>query len=275
MFIAVAIVCAYLLSQMTPEPRERLLLLGAIPILFVGLAFTYSRTGYLALLVALFLVAYRLARTHGYVLLTASVLMIALIAPFLPVEFYARVESIVPAMEKQDETVGLRVQRWKYAMKMIKDHPVVGVGPNNFVPALARYGRGDILDKQGLSVHNAYLNVGAEMGLVGLTLYILVLGAALREVTWMVMRSGKSSRELVLTSNAVEISLVVMLVEGMAGNVESLKFLYVLFGMACSVGRLAILESKAPHQVARESPGPAADPTHAPMFPGTISSQTS
>jgi O-antigen ligase len=275
MFIAVAIVCAYLLSQMSPEPRERLLLLGALPILFIGLAFTYSRTGYLALLVALFLVAYRLARTHGYVLLTASVLMIALIVPFLPVEFYARVESIAPAMEKQDETVGLRVQRWRYAMKMIKDHPVVGVGPNNFVPALARYGRGDILDKQGLSVHNSYLNVGAEMGLVGLTLYILVLGAALREVTWMVMRSGTSSRELVFISNAVEISLVVMLVEGMAGNVESLKFLYVLFGLACSVGRLAILESKAPNQVAHESPGPAADPTHAPMFPGTVSSQTS
>jgi O-antigen ligase len=273
MFIAVAIVCAYLLSQMSPAPRERLLLLGALPILFVGLAFTYSRTGYLALLVALLLVAYRLARTHGYVLLTASVLMVALIVPFLPEEFYARVESILPAMEKQDDTVGLRLQRWKYAVQMIKDHPIVGVGPSNFVPALARYGRGDILEKQGLVVHNAYLNVGAEEGLVGLALYVLLLGAALREVTWMVMRSGTPSRELILTSNAIEISLVIMLVEGMAGNVESLKFLYVLFGLACSVGRLAMLESRTPGKVVDESLGPAADLSHAPMFPGAVSSQ--
>jgi len=275
MFIAVAIVCAYILIQMNPDPRERLLLIGALPILFMGLVLTFSRTGYLALVVALFLVAYRLARTRGYVILATSVVMLALMVPLLPEAFYARVGSILPAMETQDETVGLRVQRWKYAVRMIKDHPFVGVGPNNFVPALARYGRGEILEKQGLVVHNAYLNVGAEMGLVGLALYLLMTGSALREVNWIVRRFGRENRNLILVGNAVESALIIMMIEGLTGNVEYLKFLYVLFGLSCSVGRLAMLESRTPSKTVGERMDTVAVRSDASMFPGTISSQTS
>jgi putative inorganic carbon (HCO3(-)) transporter len=272
MFIDLAIVCAYLLGQMKPHPWERVALVGALPILFVVLAFTFSRTAYLALVLALFLVAYRLARTRGYLILAGSVLMLGLIIPLLPDAFYARVGTILPAMERQDDTVGLRVQRWKYAMRMIKDHPIVGVGPNNFVPVLARYGRGDINVKQGLVAHNTYLNVAAEMGLVGLALFLLMTGAAIREVTWIVRRFGSTNRDLVLASNAIEISLVVMLIEGLMGNMENLKALYVLFGLACSIGRLAILESRQHSKVFSESSTSAEADPQSPSMSETVPS---
>jgi O-antigen ligase len=271
MFIVVAIVCAYLLSQMNPHTRERLLLAGVLPILFVGLALTYSRTGYLALVVSLFFVSYRLAKTQGYVILAASILMLGLIVPLLPDAFYDRVGTILPAVEKQDDTVGIRLQRWKYAMQMIKDHPVAGVGPNNFIPALMRYGRGDVNRKQGLVVHNTFLNVGAEMGLVGLALFILTMGSAFREVSWIIRRFGRS-RDLILAGNAIEISLGVMLIEGLMGNIENLKFTYVLFGLACSIGRLAILESKQPLGALAGTSGATTDASRPPAMPETVSS---
>jgi O-antigen ligase len=270
MFIDVAIVCAYLLSQMTPDPRERLLLWGALPILFAGLALTFSRTGYLALVVALLLVAYRLAKTRGYVILATSVLMLALLIPLLPEAFFSRVGSILPAMDTQDDTVGLRLQRWKYAIRMIQDRPVVGVGPNNFVAALARYGRGDILEKQGLVVHDAYLNVAAEMGLVGLAFFLLMMGSGLREVNWMLRRLGRESRDLILSANAVEISLVVVLIEGITGNVENQKFVYVLLGLACSVGRLGVLDSRTRGTATVPSMDPAAEPSQQSSIPQTV-----
>lgn len=238
-YLDIAIVCAYILYQMSPSAGERLWLLIALPILFLGLALTFSRTGYITLVVVFVLISYRLAKTRGYLVLGATAAMLILISAFLPETFYKRVESIIPSVRHQEETFGIRVELWKAGVKMIRDHPIVGVGPGNFLKVLARYGQGMLLNRRQLASHNSYVGIAAEAGIPALTLYLLLCAAAIREAGLAARALKRESEIIGLQAIAVEISIVVMLIAGLSGNIEKQKYLYIFFGIALSLGRLA------------------------------------
>ena len=65
------------------------------------------------------------------------------------------------------ESVQLRQQLNQTALTMIKKYPLFGVGLNNFIPSLPEFKKG-LSFKELQPVHNIYLLIGAEMGLVGL-----------------------------------------------------------------------------------------------------------
>jgi O-antigen ligase len=61
-----------------------------------------------------------------------------------------------------------RVEAWMQTVSLILDHPFFGVG----------HRRHQTLITAASSAHNAYLTVAAELGLIGLTAYLLLVGGA-------------------------------------------------------------------------------------------------
>ncbi|HEY0971419.1 MAG TPA: O-antigen ligase family protein [Gemmatimonadales bacterium] len=77
---------------------------------------------------------------------------------------------------------GGRKQIWQRAREYIRENPVMGVGAGNFPIR-----EGNECTARGMrckwsATHNAYLQAGAELGLVGLALYIGMLLAAAKQV---------------------------------------------------------------------------------------------
>jgi len=64
----------------------------------------------------------------------------------------------------------MRLNYWQETLMIIRDHPLVGIGLGNFNLANSRY------------AHNSYLQVWAEMGILGLVSLIWII--------WAVMRAG-------------------------------------------------------------------------------------
>ena len=257
----IAIVCAYILYQMSRSMGERAGLLIMLPILFLALALTFSRGGYITFIVALFLVSYRVAKTRGYLILGGSLAMILLISTALPESFYERVRTIVPSIQHQEDTFGLRVLLWKAGLRMIADNPVLGVGPGNFMLAQQRYVHGRIYSRFVLNSHNLFVGLAAETGLVGLALFLFTTVAALREASRPGRERSPETRDLALAGVGVEICIVVLLMGGLSTNIETSKYLFMLFGMASSVGRLALARAGVMRRTAssgssRLAPGP-------------------
>jgi len=81
------------------------------------------------------------------------------------------------------------------AIKMMSTHPIVGVGVNNFAESAQSVIRG-ISDPQNIFryvadnpvVHNVYLLIGAETGLLGLIVFLLILLSLLRK-SWSLFQS--------------------------------------------------------------------------------------
>jgi O-antigen ligase len=66
---------------------------------------------------------------------------------------------------------------------MFIDHPWVGIGPGGFVSALQQYGpQIDVLFDYVGSAHNGYVEVAAEMGIIGVVGFVLLMGGLLRRL---------------------------------------------------------------------------------------------
>ena len=97
----------------------------------------------------------------------------------------------VRAIEVTDDNYAAieRLAHWQAALDMWRDHLWLGVGIGNYEAAYDRYA----LPKWSLALghaHNYYLNIAAEAGLLGLTAYLSLWGAAFWQIGWVAIRSG-------------------------------------------------------------------------------------
>jgi O-antigen ligase len=71
-----------------------------------------------------------------------------------------------------------RVPLMKLALSMAEDHPVLGVGANNFPVRIPEYAGWDLRGQWLYTVHNRYLVVWSETGTPALICYVWFLVAA-------------------------------------------------------------------------------------------------
>jgi O-antigen ligase len=81
---------------------------------------------------------------------------------------------------------------WQAGWYMFLDHPWLGVGAGNYPDAYPAYAVGQWLEPLG-HAHNYYLNMLAELGVVGGGLLVLLLGLAFRELLGALLPSEAQS----------------------------------------------------------------------------------
>jgi O-antigen ligase len=159
----------------------RLLGVGASLALVAALVFTYSRGDALALILMLALaVAYK--RPHP-ALLIAGVVGLAAVVPFLPQNYVARLSTVIDVATGNEQTILTessirgRAGAIQAAVAMFADHPILGVGRENYPLYQAEYLAGTRIAYQSKAIppHDLYLEIAAEHGIIG----IIVWGGAL------------------------------------------------------------------------------------------------
>jgi putative inorganic carbon (hco3(-)) transporter len=167
----VPLAVAILMSRSREAPRR----LAAVAT-FLGvmaLLITFSRGGWLAFsiaLVALLLLLWR----RGW--LSPAVPVGIAVVVVLPALFYQ--EAILRRLMSEEEALG-RVPLLTIAVRMFESSPVVGIGPNNFALVMDYFISPEIANAWIYTVHNKYLLVLSETGVLGLAAFLLFLGATL------------------------------------------------------------------------------------------------
>jgi putative inorganic carbon (HCO3(-)) transporter len=92
------------------------------------------------------------------------------------------------------DTSFFRVALWKSTVQMIRDHPLFGVGPDNFLYAYrGRYMLPEAWQESSLShPHNVILDFAARLGLIGLGVFIW-LQLAFWRTAFSALRQAKSA----------------------------------------------------------------------------------
>jgi len=158
------------------SPLLRAAAAGAALLCILLTFLTLSRAGLLSLGLVLVLALLVASRQRGKILGISLVAVIAIVGYFA---FLAP-----PEARERVTTVGSgtgRVDVWRLGGRMIEDRPVLGVGLANFAETSLHYlnqpGRIDTENKgQALVAHNIYLETFAELGIIGLALFLAVLG---------------------------------------------------------------------------------------------------
>jgi putative inorganic carbon (HCO3(-)) transporter len=143
----------------------------------IALIFTFSRGGWLATTLAVTLICLLCWHRRGFSLKTPIALILILGMLWLPFQ------NVISARLLEDDkgSAESRIPLMKLAFRIIEDNSVLGVGANNFTVVMDRYLTSDFREGWLFAVHNKYLLVLAETGILGFLAFLAFLLDALRK----------------------------------------------------------------------------------------------
>ncbi len=148
----------------------RWLNLTYMPLAFLGIALTATRTALLATLPAILLAIASLARLSPRRRLFIGLLAVAGVLAVVPLIPQTSVERfLTTSSEISSGALGGRGHIWSMGLKTYAQHPVLGVGAGAFRTAVGI----------GKVAHNTFISILVELGIVGITLFLGIVGVAL------------------------------------------------------------------------------------------------
>ncbi len=231
-FVAAIALLIGLMVATRQAARMKLIGVGVLGVLFLGLVTTVSREGLLALaavMVGAVVFGGRWRRRAVTLLTLGAVVTVGYFFVFAPLAARQRVTMT--------DTSG-RTSIWTVAWRVVRAHPVLGVGTDNFILVEGQYvGQpGIVLATYTINnprvAHNAYLEALADLGVPGLITFVAVLGAALGtgvRAVRLFERSGDTQMELI--ARAVVLALVAVLVTEAFVSAQYAKYLWLLIAL--------------------------------------------
>jgi hypothetical protein len=181
---------------MVRTARSRMSRLSAIVaclVVLIGVLLTLSRGAMVALGLLLITLAFLrwISPWRVLAVMVAVALTIPLITPFfvnrlLSIGNTTHLMSGEASFEREgDGAIRGRATEMLAALYVFRDHPILGVGPGQFAPFYAEaYGSNPDIKFRDISkprrAHSLYLEVAAEVGAVGLAVFLLIVGVILR-----------------------------------------------------------------------------------------------
>lgn len=253
MAVCLAIGAALLFS--TRSLLRRSVALGLAIACIVGLLLSLSRSAFVSLagMGTFWFVRGGVARSAKYIVPVAALALgLALFAPQSVVE---RSDSMLnSARRAEDRSIQSRLGQYDFALRAIASSPVVGLGVLRFVPWANKQQGGFGLHYE---VHNAYLGVAVEQGLLGLLLYLGILALTWSDYSRCIREARARERlrdpglaEFHHLATFLQIALLGGLIGGMFGMAHRSKTMWLLLALSpalLSLCKARILEFEPQH----------------------------
>jgi len=167
----------FALIHVIESPKLRRVMVTMLAIGTVAVVLSFARSAVIAyVLIALSLIwRYRDEKFVPISMIGATIAFLIAI-PFIPVEYWARLASIVGAGGGADWTLGRRLSYNLIGLDLLTKSPIVGVGPGNFPNHFTdpeyRFMPGRTL--LGRELHNMYLSVMVQFGLASAPFFAMI-----------------------------------------------------------------------------------------------------
>jgi probable O-glycosylation ligase (exosortase A-associated) len=233
---------------------------GTAALCLLCILFTFSRGGFLTLLVVGGLLVWRSQRRF----MVAGLLALGLTGFFLfssskiTEEYVARASSI--SNYQEDGSAQGRLNAWETSWRVFLDYPVTGVGPANLEAVFFRYAPNT--ERFRVS-HNAYLQLLAECGLPGLLLFLAALGASLWRLQR--LRAVTALSWVEVQARMLQISIFGYLVGAMFLNMAYQELIYTIIALSVSLEVVAET-SAAEAGLPASSPSSSSPPSETPWW---------
>jgi O-antigen ligase len=247
---------------------RRLTAAGVALLAVIGIIMSLSRSAIVATAAMVGLWSVRFRRIDTLIYVIPVFLLLGLVVLLAPERFRERIESFTTEEGRaEDLSIQKRFLVNEYAVRAFASNPLVGVGMGAFGAwANAREPR----IGYNFSIHNAYLQVAAGQGLLGLIPYMMILTLTWRDYTrtWKVAgrapyRSDPEMVRLGLTAIFLQISFLGILVGHVFMPSVRWKMAWLLVAVSNVVIRLASQRITEMESEATEPP--SADPVLPPL----------
>jgi O-antigen ligase len=137
---------------------------------------TRSRMGFVAIILQFGILLWANRKNAKYLLILSVLLLVPLSRAHE--NFWERVTTISEVEQEIDPDSAARQNKWRQALILIEKHPVTGVGLSAFPDAVDYYALGESKH----IVHNAYLEIASETGVISLILFVSCIILTLKQM---------------------------------------------------------------------------------------------
>jgi O-antigen ligase len=216
----------------------RLFYLGCAVVLTVGVLVTLSRGGFLGLIATGGALLWKLGRGRRLKAILGGALICGFLFSVMPGGYGNRIATIFNAEQDQTGSAQLRSELMKRAASIAINRPIIGVGMGNF----------HIYSIREKGAHNAYLEIAAELGAMGLIAYLVVIFAPLRSLRRIerqtIGRRSKSEREMYWLSVCIQAAFITYMVCSFFSSIQYLWYLYYTAAYAVALRQVHAAEEK-------------------------------
>ncbi len=206
----------------------------------LGLLFSLSRSGWVNLLIIItfgllvWVIKGRIKFSSAFIFSTITGLIILGLVFFGPNFILLRLTA------NDNGSAASRLDQAATAFKVIQDHPILGIGLNNYYEAMAEYNPAFYSETHPAMVHDVYLFIASETGLLGLAAFLWFL-AALFLNAWRVFIRSKddflSAVSIGLFSGVLALAVHGLTDYGLLGDGHVTAQLFVLASIIAVIGQ--------------------------------------
>jgi O-antigen ligase len=245
-FVVTSIPFGIYFLHAAPRATTRVAAAIGLVVLTLGFVWSGSRGGFIALsAVALFIVL-RYSAIPLRWRLSATVLVAVVVLATASDHYWQQMGTITSQEDYNHTSETGRLQIWSRGIGYMMANPLLGVGPNNFPAAEGTLSPLAERQQYGIGVrwnaaHNSFVQIGAELGLPGLTLFVAVIASAFAALR----RSGPAEASLALTGErrppltpALTASLIGFVVGAVFLSLAYSEMLYTLVALAVGLHKV-------------------------------------
>jgi O-antigen ligase len=223
-----------LVSSLRNSPTLRLLAISASMFCVLAIFLTLSRTGLVAMGFALLASVAIAGRWR------ARATIVTLLVAFAAVGYFTAIAT--PQARERVTEAGNgtgRTDLWTIGVRMVKDKPLIGVGAGNFSTVSVHYllqpgalTRSDFIVDTPKVAHNTYLEILAETGIVGFSLFVTILLLCISYGIAAVRNfSTLGDRRMEALAQAMLVALFGLLAADFFGSEQFQKILWLLLAL--------------------------------------------
>jgi len=217
---------------------------GSAILMFIAIALTYSRGGFLGVLVGLGFFAWRVNPRRRVAIIIAGCLGVGIFLVLVPGYSIRLISIVFPSLDPVGSSDARRGELFRSLYVAIR-HPLLGIGMGNYAPEMSH---------RGLVSHNSYTQVASEMGMAALVFYTMFIVTPLKKLGQIARETldVKDHSHFYYLAIGLQASLLAYMVSSFFASVAYLWYVYYAVGFAICFRR--IYESETGREVVITKP---------------------
>jgi O-antigen ligase len=238
-----------IILMLNSKSAGRLLFLGCTLLLTTGVVVSFSRGGFLGLAASCGVLLWKLGRHNKFTTALAALGACGILVMAMPAGYSDRLFTIVHTEKDTTGSAQERQDELKRVTYLAVRHPIIGIGLNNY----------PVYSNHAIRAHNSFLEVAAELGVLGLVAYLILIFAPLKRLRRIERETSLTgdtqSRELHLLSAGVQAAIIGYVVCAVFSSAQYQWYLYYPVAYAVALKRIHEAERALnPDQSAPEKP---------------------
>lgn len=205
----------------------------------IGVLVTFSRGGFLGLIALSGVLLWKLGRGRRFKTLLVTAVVCGLMFGVMPGGYANRITTIFNIEDDKTGSAQERRALMELAARMAIRRPIVGIGMGNF----------HIYSIHEKEAHNAYLEIAAELGVIGLLAYLYLIFKPLSSLAHLERETkkmqSKEEAEMYWLSACLQAAFVAYMVCSFFASIQYLWYLYYTAAYAVALRQIYAAEQAA------------------------------